>query len=184
MLALKELFAEGKAIKDQNWSGKDVDFLNNHTFLTAKPVVYLVNLSEKDYKNKKNKYLPKITKWISEHGGGPIIPFSADFETKVVANGTDQESRKKAAEELGAPSMLNKIIKVGYNTLQLIHFFTAGEDEVKCWTLRDGYKAPQAAGVIHTDFERGFICAEVMKFTDLAELGSEAAVKAEGLYRQ
>ena len=65
-----------------------------------------------------------------------------------------------------------------------MHYFTAGEDEVKCWTIREGTKAPGAAGVIHTDFERGFICAEVMAFDDLNRLGSEAEVKAEGLYRQ
>ena len=114
-----------------------------------------------------------------------MIPFSAEFEGKVVsAGGVDQEQRKKAAEELGAPSCISKIIKVGYTTLKLIHYFTAGEDEVKCWTIREGYKAPQAAGVIHTDFERGFICAEVMRYDDLDRLGSEQAVKAEGLYRQ
>lgn len=114
-----------------------------------------------------------------------MIPFSADFESQVVANGgIEPESRAKAASELGAASVINKIIRIGYHTLQLIHYFTAGEDEVKCWTIRKGYKAPQAAGVIHTDFERGFICAEVQKFDDLERLGSEQAVKAEGLYRQ
>lgn len=80
--------------------------------------------------------------------------------------------------------MINKIIKVGYNSLQLVHFFTAGEDEVKCWTIRKGTHAPQAAGVIHTDFEKGFICADVMAYADLEEHGSEAAVKAEGKYLQ
>jgi len=112
-----------------------------------------------------------------------MIPFSAEFESKVVAHGTEPEVRKKAAEELGAPSIINKIIKIGYNALRLIHYFTAGEDEVKCWTIREGTKAPQAAGVIHTDFEKGFICAEVMKYEDLEREGSEHAVKAEGLYR-
>jgi len=63
--------------------------------------------------------------------------------------------------------MIHKIVNVGYKTIRLIHYFTAGEDEVKCWTIREGTKAPQAAGVIHTDFERGFICAEVFKFDDL-----------------
>ena len=80
--------------------------------------------------------------------------------------------------------MIDRIIKAGYKHLQLIHYFTAGADEVKCWTIRDGTKAPGAAGVIHTDFERGFICAEVMKFEDLERLGNEQDVKAEGLYRQ
>ena len=81
--------------------------------------------------------------------------------------------------------MVDRIIKAGYKNLQLIHFFTAGSDEVKCWTVRDGSKAPQAAGVIHTDFERGFICAEVMKYDDLIENNcNEAEVKAAGLQRQ
>lgn len=71
-----------------------------------------------------------------------MIPFSADFEKQVVAGGTDPETRKKTAESLGAPSAIPKIIKVGYSTLKLIHYFTAGEDEVKCWTIREGYKAP------------------------------------------
>jgi obg-like ATPase 1 len=143
-----------------------------------------VNISEEDYIKKKNKFLPKILKWIQEHGGGPMIPFSAEFEKKVTSMGPDPEVRRKIAEELGSPSCIPKLIKTGYTTLRLIHYFTAGEDEVKCWTIREGTKAPQAAGVIHTDFERGFICAEVMKFEDLERLGSEGAVKAEGLYRQ
>lgn len=74
---------------------------------------------------------------------------------------------------MGCPSMIDRIIKAGYKNLQLINYFTAGADEVKCWTIRDGTKAPGAAGVIHTDFERGFICAEVMKFDDINEHGSE-----------
>lgn len=84
---------------------------------------------------------------------------------------------------MGAATMIDRIIKSGYKNLQLIHYFTAGEDEVKCWTIRDGCKAPQAAGVIHTDFEKGFICAECMAFTDLIEHGSENEVKGAGLYK-
>jgi obg-like ATPase 1 len=113
-----------------------------------------------------------------------MIPYSAEFEAKIVAQGTDPEIRKKVADEEGAPSMINKIIKIGYTALRLVYYFTAGEDEVRAWTIREGTKAPGAAGVIHTDFERGFICAEVMEYNDLERLGSEQAVKAEGLYRQ
>lgn len=79
---------------------------------------------------------------------------------------------------------MNKIIVTGYKALQLIYFFTAGKDEVKAWTIQKGTKAPQAAGRIHTDFEKGFIMAEVMKFDDFKEHGSESAVKAAGKYRQ
>lgn len=115
-----------------------------------------------------------------------MIPYSAEFEKELLsmAGSPDKEARAKAGEELGAQTMIHKIVTVGYQTLRLIHYFTAGEDEVKCWTIREGTKAPGAAGVIHTDFERGFICAEVQKFADLDRLGSEAEVKAEGLYLQ
>ena len=80
--------------------------------------------------------------------------------------------------------MLPKIVKTAFAMIHLIYFFTAGSDEVKAWCIRKGYKAPQAAGAIHTDFERGFICAETMGFEDLKELGSEAECKAKGKYKQ
>ena len=80
--------------------------------------------------------------------------------------------------------MVDKIIKTGFASIRLIYFFTAGSDEVKCWQIRKGSKAPQAAGTIHTDFERGFICAEVMTYEDLHAAGDENAVKAVGKYRQ
>lgn len=85
---------------------------------------------------------------------------------------------------LSISSALDKIIVAGYRALQLIYFFTSGKDEVKAWTIQKGTKAPQAAGRIHTDFEKGFIMAEVMKFDDFKEEGSEAACKAAGKYRQ
>jgi ribosome-binding ATPase YchF (GTP1/OBG family) len=115
-----------------------------------------------------------------------MIPYSAEFESQVVAhNKDDREEQLKYAKELGAASMIDRIIKAGYKNLQLIHYFTSGSDEVKCWTLRDGSKAPQAAGVIHTDFEKGFICAEVMTYEDWLENGcSEAECKGAGVYRQ
>lgn len=147
--------------------------LNTHRFITAKSVVYLVNLSEEDYINKKNKWLKKIKEWIDANVPGEIIPYSVNYERDHL---NDSEENKR--------SMVPKIIKAGYNALDLVYFFTAGEDEVRCWTIRRHTKAPQAAGVIHTDFEKGFICAEVMKYTDFVELGNENAVKAEGKYRQ
>lgn len=87
-------------------------------------------------------------------------------------------------KEVNATSNVDKIIKTGYNALQLQYFFTAGADEVKAWTIQKGTKAPGAAGRIHTDFEKGFIMAEVMKFDDFKEEGTEAACKAAGKYRQ
>eukprot|EP00744_Colponema_vietnamica_P001653 GILI01002718.1.p1 GENE.GILI01002718.1~~GILI01002718.1.p1 ORF type:complete len:392 (+),score=142.28 GILI01002718.1:48-1223(+) len=183
MKKVQEWLHEKKCVRDGNWQAKEVEILNQHQFITAKPVVYLANLSEADYKRKKNKWLVKIHQWVQEHGGGTIIPYSAGYEANVHAV-PEGEERAKFIEDQGVPSMMTKIVTTGYHELHLIHFFTAGPDEVRCWTIRDLTKAPQAAGVIHTDFEKGFICAEVFKYTDLVELGSEGAVKAGGKYRQ
>merc|ERR1719486_1173272 len=112
-----------------------------------------------------------------------MIPFSGAFEQKLMEMETEEE-RAAYLEETKCTSVLEKIVVQGYKALQLQYFFTAGADEVKAWTVQKGAKAPQAAGRIHTDFEKGFIMAEVMKFADFKEAGSEAAVKAAGLYRQ
>lgn len=183
---VEELLNDRKPVRDGDWNMKEIDFLNNHLFITAKPVVYLINIGFEDYKTKKNKWLPKIAAYIKEHGGGPMLPYSADFEKQVqdAAGSTDKMVRDQCAADLGAASMITKITQAGYNHLRLIHYFTAGEDEVKCWTIREGTKAPGAAGVIHSDFERGFICAEVMGFEDLNREGSEINVRAAGLYHQ
>lgn len=113
-----------------------------------------------------------------------MIPYSAEFEAEVAAAAPEDKAKQaEVAKELGAASVMDRIIKVGYKRLQLSHFFTAGEDEVRCWTVRDGSKAPEAAGVIHTDFQKGFICAEVMHYDHLVEHGTTQAVKDAGLYR-
>ena len=175
----------GVFVKDGVWDAKEVEFLNDRHFLTAKPIVYLVNIGDVQYVKKQNAWLPKIQAYIKEHGGGAMIPYSADFESQVVDAGKeDKEAQLAKAKELGGVSMIDRIIKCGYKNLQLIHFFTAGEDEVRCWTLRDGSKAPQAGGVIHTDFEKLFVCAEIMTYAALEEHGDEGSVKAAGLYRQ
>ena len=152
--------------------------------MTSKPVIYLVNLSEKDFIRKKNKWLLKIKEWIDHNDpGSSLIPFSGYFEQKLVEMETDEE-RQKYQEETKCTSILDKIIVTGYKALQLEYFFTAGTDEVKAWTVQRGTKAPQAAGRIHTDFEKGFIMAEVMHFVDFKEEGTEAACKGAGKYRQ
>jgi obg-like ATPase 1 len=200
--ALKLVRDEKKDIRVINWTNKEIDVLNQFQLLTAKPVVYLVNLSEKDFVRKKNKWLAKIKAWVDKnssfsedqtdfYSNPPIIPFSCKMES-FLASEEDADTKKKYLENLSkefaegaeVKSILPKIITTGYAALNLIYFFTAGEDEVKAWTIRKGTKAPQAAGVIHTDFERGFIMAEIMKFTDLKELAGEANVKAGGKYYQ
>jgi len=111
-----------------------------------------------------------------------LIPFSGALEFKLVDMPDDE--RAAYLKEVGTTSGLDKIILQGYKALQLMYFFTAGPDEVKAWTIQKATKAPQAAGRIHTDFEKGFIMAEVMKFDDFKEEGTEAACKAAGKYRQ
>ena len=186
LLKCQEMIGNKTPVRNGSWNGKEIETLNKHLLMSSKPVVYLVNIGRDEYIKKQNKWLPKIQAWINANGGGPMLPYSADYEAEVLANAgsPDRFARDTAAEDLGAPTMVHKLVNCGYRTLQLIHYFTAGEDEVKCWTLRKGTKAPGAAGVIHTDFERGFICAEVMKFDDLDRLETEVEVKAEGLYLQ
>ncbi|KAK9151041.1 hypothetical protein Syun_009350 [Stephania yunnanensis] len=179
---VKQWVEEGKDVRLGDWKAAYVEILNTLQLLTAKPVVYLVNMNEKDYQRKKNKFLPKIHAWVQEHGGEPIIPFSCCLERNLADMPEDEAA--KYCEENKVQSALPKIIKTGFSAINLIYFFTAGPDEVKCWQIRWQTKAPQAAGAIHSDFERGFICAEVMKFEDLKELGSETAVKAAGKYKQ
>lgn len=180
------LEVQEKPLRTIDWSNAEVEVLNQHLFLTAKPAIFLVNLSEKDYVRRKNKWLGKIKEWVDSHSGELIIPFSASLEMKLVdleAN-EGKEASEAYLKEIGASSALDKIVKTGYRGLRLIYFFTAGPDEVKCWTIRDGTLAPQAAGTIHTDFEKGFVCAEVMTFEDYKEHGTETAVKGAGKYKQ
>jgi len=157
-----------------------VEHINPLFLLTAKPVVYLVNLSEKDYIRKKNKHLGKIAEWIKEHAAGdPILPISVCLEERLTRFETDAEVAAEL-KTLGVESALPKIVTTMRKVLNLGSFFTTGTDEVRQWTIRNGTKAPQAAGVIHGDFEKTFIQAIVYNFTVLKEEGDEATVKAKG----
>jgi obg-like ATPase 1 len=158
---------------------QQVEVINPLFLLTAKPVIYLINLSERDYIRKKNKHLPKIAEWIKEHAAGdPIIPLSVCFEERLTRM-TDEEVVKEC-KEVGAESALPKIVVTMRKVMNLGSFFTTGTDEVRQWTIRNGTKAPQAAGVIHGDFEKTFIQAIVYNFNVLKEYGTESDVKAAG----
>ncbi|KAM7219164.1 putative gtp-binding protein [Rhypophila decipiens] len=171
---------DGKDVRKGNWTPKEVEVINPLFLLSAKPVVYLVNLSEKDYIRKKNKHLPKIAEWLKEHAAGdPIIPLSVSFEERLTGFETEAEALEEC-KKVGGESALPKIILAMRKVLNLGSFFTVGPDEVRQWTIRNGTKAPQAAGVIHTDFEKTFIQAIVYNYTVLKELGDEAEVKAKG----
>ncbi|CAF3841639.1 unnamed protein product [Rotaria sordida] len=180
---LNALNEEKGSIRFCDWHEREIEVLNKHLFNTSKPMVYLLNMAEEDYIKKKNKWLGKVKQWIDEHDpGATVIPFSANYEYRLVD--LPDEEREKIIKETGAPSALEKVILAGYRSLQLCYFFTCGKDEVKAWTIQIGTKAPHAAGRIHTDFEKGFIMAEVMKYDDFKEFGNENTVKAEGKYRQ
>ncbi|CAM9353699.1 unnamed protein product [Phaeothamnion confervicola] len=181
---LQHLEEQRRPIRFGDWSIFEIEVLNRMQLLTAKEVVYLVNLSARDYLRKANKWLPKINEAVTAKGGGQIIPFSVEFEQMWVDKdvGGELEAYKEANPT--HKSMMARILKTGYSALQLIHYFTAGAGEVKAWTIKDGWYAPQAAGVIHSDFEKGFICAEIMTFEDLKEHGDELAVKTAGKLRQ
>lgn len=180
---LHMLKEEKKWVRYGDWAERDIEILNKHLLITSKPVIYLLNMSESEYIKRKNKWLPKIKAYIDEHDpNAVVIPCSAPYESKL--QDMDVEERKKYIAESGAPSQMDKIIVTGYKALQLSYFFTCGADEVRAWTIQNGSTAPKAAGRIHTDFEKGFIMAEVMKYEDLHELKSESDVKAAGKYRQ
>ncbi|KAF8518216.1 P-loop containing nucleoside triphosphate hydrolase protein [Gautieria morchelliformis] len=180
---LKLLKEDGKDVRKGDWNNKEIDVVNSLSLLTAKPVTYLVNLSEKDYVRKKNKWLPKIKAWIDENNpGDPLIPFSVALEERLAP--LSPEEKEEEQKKAGAQGALGKITQAGYTSLDLIRYFTCGPDEVRAWTIRRGTKAPQAAGVIHSDFENKFVCGEIMSYLDLKEYGSEASVKAAGKLRQ
>lgn len=139
-----------------------------------------MNLSERDYIRKKNKHLPAIAEWCKTNSpGDPIIPISVALEERLAAFETDEEV-KEECKKIGGDSALPKVITQMRKVLNLGSFFTTGTDEVRQWTIRNGTKAPQAAGVIHNDFEKTFIQALVYNFDVLKELSDESEVKAKG----
>ena len=187
---VEEMLTNNLPIRNGEWTTPEVLMIKEKLgrLITTKPIVYLVNLSKKDFIRKKNKWLVKIHTWIKEHGGGVMIPFSVEFEQELWDVREDVDATKAFLDSVeGAKSALPKMVVQGYKELNLIYYFTAGENEVRCWTLYEGSLAPQAAGVIHSDFERGFIKAEVVAFDDfkaLAKGKGMAEVKAAGKYRQ
>lgn len=181
--ALLAFVKSGKDVRSGDWKATEIEWINPLFLLSAKPVVYLLNLSENDYKRKKNKWLGKVKAWVDEHSpGSPMIPVCVPLEAEAAA--LAPADRPAFWQEKQLQSAIPKIIRTGYHSLHLIHFFTCGADEVRCWSIREGDKAPDAAGTIHTDFQRGFICAEAYSFEDFRQHGSENAVKAAGKYKQ
>ncbi|XP_076316611.1 obg-like ATPase 1 isoform X3 [Tachypleus tridentatus] len=135
------LTEEKKHVRFSDWNAHEIEVLNKHLLLTSKPMIYLVNLSEKDYLRKKNKWLLKIKEWVDTNDpGAAVIPFSGAFELKVTEM-KEPEEKEKFFKEHNIQSALDKIIVIGYKALQLIYFFTVGKDEVKAWTIQKGTKS-------------------------------------------
>ncbi|EDO19292.1 hypothetical protein Kpol_1036p35 [Vanderwaltozyma polyspora DSM 70294] len=178
-----DLLKDGKRVANQSWTPKEVETINSMYLLTAKPTIYLINLSERDYIRKKNKYLLKIKEWVDEFSPGDlVIPFSVCLEERLSHMST--EEAEEELKNIGAISALPKIVTTMRTKLELISFFTCGPDEVREWTIRKGTKAPQAAGVIHNDLMNTFILAQVMKYEDVLEYKDDAAIKAAGKLQQ
>ena len=180
---LKEHLENGKSARGFDFTDDERELIKSTPLLSAKPVIYAANLSEDDFANNidTNEHYKEVCR-IAEEEHSAVLPICAQTEAEIAE--MDDEDKAMFLAELGLEvSGLNRIIKEGYALLGLISFLTAGKPEVRAWTIKKGTKAPQAAGKIHTDFEKGFIRAEVISFDDLMECGSMAAAKEKGLVR-
>ena len=161
----------------------DQAILNSCNLLTIKPVIFAANVNEDELAlEEENEYVAAVRKYADEVDA-KVFVVCAQIEQEI--SELDDDEKKEFLEDLGLEeSGLEKLIAASYSLLGLISFLTSGEDETRAWTIKKGTKAPQAAGKIHTDFERGFICAEVVSYDDLIEHGSMHACKEKGLVRQ
>lgn len=181
---LKEFLENNNMAK--NFTLKDEEeesIFNTYNLLTQKPVIYALNVSEDDIETDgiNNPMVQKVREKAKKEGSKAFV-ISAEMEMEI--SKLPSSERKMFLEDLGMKeSGLDKLIKESYSLLGLISFITTGEDETRAWTIKKGTKAPQAAGKIHTDFERGFIRAEVISYDDYIRLGSSTKVKEEGLLR-
>ena len=177
--AYKEVLEQGKNARSVVFETKDeIQAAHDLFLLTTKPVLYVCNVDEESAKTG-NEYSRKIEEIAREEGAEAMV-IAAKTEEDI-AQLDSYEDKKLFLDELGLEeSGVNRLIEKAYHLLNLQTFITAGEMEVKAWTYRKGWKAPQCAGVIHTDFEKGFIRAEVIKYEDYIQYGSEAAVREAG----
>ncbi len=179
LVKFKEALEQGLSARTVEFDTKDEQQIARELYLlTTKPVMYVCNVDEKSAVSG-NKYVDAVRKAV-ENENAQVLVLAAKTEAEIAELETYEE-RQMFLEEVGLQeSGVNRLIKSAYALLNLKTFFTVGEIEVRAWTFHDGDKAPQCAGVIHTDFEKGFIRAEVMKYEDFIQYGSEAAVKEAG----
>ena len=175
-----EGLGEAKPVRAQGLEEEELEMIKELTLLTAKPSLYVANISEdevSDYSS--NEYVKRVEEYAKNEGAG-IVVVSARIESEIAE--LSEEESAAFLEDLGLEeSGLTKLIKASYALLGLINYFTAGEMEARAWTIVDGTKAPQAAGKIHSDIEKGFIRAEIVSFDDLQACGSQNAAKEKGI---
>ncbi len=180
---VKEALENGKPARSLDYSKEEMLIMKDIALISLKPVLYAANVSEDDFTNgiENNKYVNQV-KELALSENSEIMPVSARIEEEI--SQLDNDEKAMFLEELGmSESGLSRLIKASYKLLGLISYLTAGEPEVRAWTITNGTKAPQAAGKIHSDFERGFIRAEVVAYDDLMMCGSMNAAKEKGLVR-
>lgn len=180
---LKSHLEAGKSARGFGYTDDEREVIKSTPLLSGKPVIYAANLCEDDFVNniETNEHY-KTVKKIAEEEHSAVLPICAQIEAEI--SDMEPEDKEMFLGEMGLKeSGLNRIIKEGYSLLGLISYLTAGQPEVRAWTIKKGTKAPQAAGKIHTDFEKGFIRAEVVSFDDLMTCGTMAAAKEKGLVR-
>ena len=173
---------EGRSARSYECDEEAAELIATSDLLTLKPVIYAANMDEAGFADYADNDYYKQVKAFADAEGSQVLPICAKTEMEIAE--LDEEEKGLFLEELGiTESGLDRLIKCSYSLLGLISFLTAGSDEVRAWTIKNGTKAPQAAGKIHTDFERGFIRAEVVAFNDLKACGSMAAAREKGLIR-
>ena len=180
--ALRDWMNDGNSARSFQCDEEDRAIIATSELLSLKPIIYAANLDEDGFADYQNVSYYKQVEEIAAKEGAQVIPVCAKLEAEIAE--LDGEEKAMFLEDLGIQeSGLDRLIKASYTLLGLISFLTAGEDECRAWTITNGTKAPQAAGKIHTDFERGFIRAEVVAFEDLKANGSMNAAKEKGLVR-
>ena len=179
---IKAALEQGKCARTVELTDEEKEQIKDLYLLTSKPVLYIANVSEEQIENAENDEMVKQVKEFAKTENAKVIPLCVKIEEEL--SSLEGKDKKEMLEALGlSESGLDKVVKTSYDLLGLMSFLTAGEPEVRAWTIKKGTKAPQAAGKIHSDIERGFIRAEVVSYDDLIREGSMLACKEKGLVR-
>jgi len=179
---IKKALDEGKSARSVDLTDEQTQIIKSFNLLTMKPVIYVANVSESDYANQEECKYYQIVKQIAKEENCECIAISAEIESELV--NLDEEEKREYLNDLGVyETGLDRLVRSSYSLLNLSTFFTVGEDEVRAWTFKNGMKAPQCAGLIHSDFEKGFIRAETYSCEDIFTYKSEKALKEAGKIR-